>query len=171
MVGVVHWGTSEWTGAQLRELASLCERRGYTPPQVEQPQYNLLSRDKFEKDVAPAARELGMGTVVWSPLASGILSGKYDQGLPVGSRLDRIDWLRDGLLIDEKLAKVRRFRDLAEQCSTTRSRLAIAWAMGHPSVSSVILGATTVEQLQENLSALNTACDSDIRAAMEEIFV
>ena len=168
---ILYWGTSEWTGAQLRELAALCERRGYTPPQVEQPQYNLLTRDKFENDVAPATRELGMGTVVWSPLASGVLSGKYDQGLPVGSRLDRIDWLRDGLLVDEKLAKVRRFRDLAERSSTTRSRLAIAWAMKHPSVSSVILGATTVEQLQENLSALNPACGSDLRAAMEELFL
>jgi voltage-dependent potassium channel beta subunit len=167
---ILYWGTSEWTGTQLRDVAAWCDKRGHTPPQVEQPQYNLLSRDKFEKDVAPAAKDLGMGTVIWSPLASGVLSGKYDQGIPEGSRLDRIPWLRDGLLVEEKLAKVRRFGELAARFSTTRSQLAIAWAMGHPTVSSVILGATSVEQLQENLSALHTACSSDLRSELEELF-
>ena len=167
---VLYWGTSEWTGNQLRDLATWCDRRGHTPPQVEQPQYNLLTRQKFENDVAPAAQHLGMGTVVWSPLASGVLSGKYDQGIPAGSRLDRIEWLRDGLLVDEKIAKVRRFRDLAERYGSSRSRLSIAWAMGHPAVSSVILGATNVEQLQENLSALSTECTSELRDELEALF-
>lgn len=167
---VLYWGTSEWSGEQLRQVASWCERQHRTAPQVEQPQYNLLTRSKFEQDVAPTARSLGMGTVVWSPLASGMLTGKYDQGVPAGTRLDRIGWLKEGLVTEANLAKVRAFAAVATREGISRTQLAIAWAMAHPAVSSVILGATSMAQLQENLGALQVRPVEQMRAELDHIF-
>ena len=167
---VLYWGTSEWTGAQLRDVHALTSKRGWDGPVVEQPQYSLLARRKFEDDVRPAAVSLGMGLVVWSPLASGVLTGKYDDGIPAGSRLDRIEWLRESVLAEENRERVRRFADVANDLGTSRARLALAWALKQPGVSSVITGASTLEQLDENLAALDVVIDDATAARLAGLF-
>ena len=167
---VLYWGTSEWTGAQIREAHAIADRRNAYGPQVEQPQYSLLVRDKVEGDVLPAARETGMGLVVWSPLASGLLTGKYDDGVPVGSRLAKIDWLRDQLRTDDRLQKVRAFGGIAKEAGVSRTQLALAWAASRDGVSSVILGATSLEQLRENLGSLSVTIDDALRTRIETLF-
>ena len=167
---ILYWGTSEWTGEQLRQVSQYCDSRFIYRPQVEQPQYSLLAREKFERDVAPTTASLGMGTVVWSPLASGVLTGKYDRGVPPGSRLEQIEWLRDGLLTEAKLSPVRAFAAKAAAWNVSRTKLALAWAMSHSAVSSVILGATSVEQLVENLGALQVKLDSGAKAELDQLF-
>lgn len=167
---VVYWGTSEWTGAQLRQAHALArEWRAYAP-QVEQPQYSLLARGRFEGDVLPACEELGMGTVVWSPLASGLLSGKYAQGIPVGSRLEKHTWLHRALLKEENLQRVARYSELCGRYDLSPTQVALAWAADRWGVSSVILGATTEEQLLENLGALDLSLDGALREELEQIF-
>ncbi len=167
---ILHWGTSEWSGAQLRDVYALCERRGWDPPTVEQPQYSLLARTRFETDVRPAAAALGMGLVVWSPLASGVLTGKYDDGIPPGSRLERLEFLRESFLGDEQRRRVKAFADVAARCGTTRARLAVAWALKQQGVSSVILGATTQAQLDENLAALGVSVDDAVADELAKLF-
>jgi voltage-dependent potassium channel beta subunit len=167
---VLYWGTSEWTGAQIREAHRIADRRNAYAPQVEQPQCSLLVRRKFETDVLPAVTDCGMGTVVWSPLASGLLTGKYDDGLPPGSRLARIDWLRDQLRTADRLARVREFAGVAREAGTSRTALALAWAAAQPGVSSVILGATSVAQLLENLASLDVKVDDALRTRLDAVF-
>lgn len=167
---VLYWGTSEWTGAQIQKAHAIADRRNLYAPQVEQPQYSLLFRDRFEKDTAPMAQDLGMGTVVWSPLASGVLTGKYDKGVPANTRLSQIDWLREKLMKEENLARVRAFGERAASLGVNRTQLALAWAASHPAVSSVILGATTLDQLAENLSALSVKIPDDLRAELDKLF-
>lgn len=167
---VLYWGTSEWTSNQLRDAHDLCWRGGYYRPQVEQPQYSLLARDKFERDTLPAARELGMGLVVWSPLASGLLTGKYDDGLPPESRLGKIDWLRESWHTSDRIERVRRFKSIADRIGHSRTRLALAWAARQPDVSSVILGATSVDQLNENLGALEIEITPELLVELDELF-
>lgn len=167
---ILYWGTSEWTGAQLRQAAAVCDRRNLHFPAVEQPQYSLLARGRFENDVAPVCQDLGMGTVVWSPLASGVLSGKYDNGIPPDSRLARMDWLKDSLYREDKLEKVRAFRERADSLGVSRSELALAWAAQHPSVSSVILGASRLEQLNENLRAVALNIPQSMKADLDALF-
>jgi aryl-alcohol dehydrogenase-like predicted oxidoreductase len=167
---VLYWGTSEWSGAQLRDVHALANKRGFDAPVVEQPQYSLLARQRFEQDVRPAATSLGMGLVVWSPLASGVLTGKYDDGIPLGSRLEKLEWLRETFLSDEKIAKVKQFAELAKERGTSRTRLALAWALRQPGVSSVILGATTLAQLEENLAALDDLVDDELDARLQGLF-
>ncbi len=167
---VLYWGTSEWTGAQLREANELAQSHNLYRPQVEQPQYSLLVRDVVEQDVAPAAESYGMGLVVWSPLASGLLTGKYDDGVPDGSRLSRLDWLRDMVRTDESLARVRQFKQVADAAGCSRTQLALAWTAAQPGISSVITGASSVDQLEHNLGALNVEITDDIRTQLNEIF-
>jgi voltage-dependent potassium channel beta subunit len=167
---ILYWGTSEWTGAQLRDAHAAADRRLLDGPVVEQPQYSLLARKKFETDVRPSAQALGMGLVVWSPLASGVLSGKYDDGIPAGSRLDRIAWLQEGFLSPDNMLRVRAFKDIANDVGVSRSCLALAWALHQPSVSSVILGATSLGQLQENLGALDVQMTTELSARISNLF-
>lgn len=167
---ILHWGTSEWTGAQMRDAHAAAARRNADAPVVEQPQLSLLVRRKVETDVAPAAKELGMGLVVWSPLASGLLTGKYDDGVPPGSRLAKIEWLRDQVRTEANLARVRAFGKLAAEAGTTRTKLALAWCAAQDGVSSVILGATSVGQLAENLSAAEVTLDPALRAQLDALF-
>jgi voltage-dependent potassium channel beta subunit len=169
---VLYWGTSEWSGERLREAHRLAREWRAHPPQVEQPQHSLLARGRFEWDVLHACLELGMGTVLWSPLASGLLSGKYEEGIPAGSRLDNpgMEWLRRTLLKEENRERVRRFGELARGAGLDRAQLALAWAADRFGVSSVILGATNEEQLLANLGALELRLDENLRAALEEIF-
>jgi voltage-dependent potassium channel beta subunit len=152
---VLYWGTSEWRAAQIAEAYGLAERFGAYPPAVEQPHYNMLVRRIVESELAPAAEALGFGMVAWSPLRSGFLSGKYNAGRPNGARLVRkeYDWLR-GILTDENLEKSRALASLAAGLGVTQAQLAIGWLLRLPQVSSVITGATSVAQLEENVRAI-----------------
>lgn len=167
---ILYWGTSEWTGAQIQQAIDLCERHNLYKPQVEQPQYNLLVRHKVEQDVLPVAERNGLGLVVWSPLASGLLTGKYDEALPDDSRLARIDWLRDNWYKGEMIAAVRALKPIADGLGLTRAQLAIAWTLRQPGVSSAITGATKPAQLEETLKAVNVTLDAETLARVDEIF-
>jgi voltage-dependent potassium channel beta subunit len=167
---VLYWGTSEWSGEFLRQVHALCGEKNYYRPQVEQPQYNLLERSKFETETRDVALRHGMGLVVWSPLASGLLTGKYDEGFPAGARLSEIEWLREGVVTEESLKKVRRFKALADELGCTRAQLALAWLLRQEGISSVITGATRVEQLRENLRSLAVKIPAEINRKIEEIF-
>lgn len=159
---VLYWGTSEWSAAEIKDAQRLCAQHNFHAPIVEQPQYNLLHRQRVEREYAPLFQPpVGMGTTIWSPLASGLLTGKYNQGMPADSRLNSPDlaWLRDRLLSptarEKTLAAVAALGAIAQEMETTLPRLAIAWCLKNPHVSSVILGASRVEQLRENLGALD----------------
>lgn len=167
---ILYWGTSEWTGDQLRRVNALAEPAHLYAPQVEQPQFSLLARERFERDVRPAALDLGMGLVVWSPLASGMLTGKYDDGVPADTRFSRMDWLRDRYLVKDVIERVKRFKAVADSLGTTRTKLALAWAAAQPGVSSVILGATSEAQLDENLAAHDLELDENVMAKLDAIF-
>lgn len=160
---VLYWGTSEWSAAELREAHRICTEQNLHAPVVEQPQYNLFHRARFEKEYGPLYKSPGLGTTIWSPLASGILTGKYTSGVPKNSRLDSpgMEWLRDMILNDPaakaKIAAVPKLAAIADDLGTSLPQLAIAWCLKNPNVSSVILGASRVEQLNENLGALALA--------------
>lgn len=157
---VLYWGTSEWSAVELRQAHAACTRLGLHAPIVEQPQYNLFHRARVEKEYASLYDSPGLGTTIWSPLASGILTGKYNDGVPKGTRLDApgMEWLRDSILQDpaarKKIGAVPAVAAIAAELGTSLPRLAIAWCLKNPRVSSVILGASRVEQLQENLGSL-----------------
>lgn len=167
---ILYWGTSEWTDTQLLEAHHLCEKRNLYRPQVEQPLYNLIERTRFENDIQPVAEKTGMGIVTFSPLASGFLTGKYDAGIPEGTRMSRIGWLKEQILTETNLARMVKFRSFAEEIGYPRSQLALAWTASQPGVSSVILGATRREQLSENLKALNVKITGEIHERLIEIF-
>jgi voltage-dependent potassium channel beta subunit len=150
---VFYWGTSEWSAAQYEEAVRTAREIGATPPSVEQPQYNLLHRRRFEIEYAPLFERHGMGATIWSPLYSGILTGKYDQGIPKGSRLDLIEWLRESRTA-KNLERARAVGEAARELGCTPAQLAIAWCLKNPRVSSVLLGVSRLEQLEENLGAL-----------------
>ncbi len=167
---ILYWGTSEWTGAQIQDALNICERYNLYKPQVEQPQYNLLVRDKVENDVLPLAEERGIGLVVWSPLASGFLTGKYDNGIPEGSRLDLEEWLRGRLLQDKTIEVVKNFKTIADELGVSRSQLAIAWTLRQPGVTSAITGATKVSQLEETLKAIDLKLDAEVLGKIDAVF-
>lgn len=158
---VLYWGTSEWSAVQLQEAFRLCTTHNLHAPITEQPQYSLFHRTRVEKEYAPLYRDHGLGTTIWSPLASGLLTGKYNTGIPKDSRLSApgMEWLRDMVLNDPetpaKLAVVPKLAALAAELGTTLPRLGVAWCLKNPQVSSVILGASRPEQLTENLGALD----------------
>jgi len=153
---VFYWGTSEWSAADIDAAHKIARENHLTPPVMEQPEYNLFARERVEVEYAPLYRDFGMGTTTWSPLASGILSGKYNDGIPKGSRLDlpHMAWLREKVLDGNVIAKVRALAPIAEEVGATMAQLAIAWCLKHPNVSTVITGASRPEQVTENLKAL-----------------
>jgi voltage-dependent potassium channel beta subunit len=152
----LYWGTSEWSGVEVREAWDIADRHHLHKPVVEQPQFNLLWRDRVEKEYAPLYDSIGLGLTTWSPLASGLLSGKYLDGVPEGSRasLPGYEWLRHQLTDVDRNRKVAALRDIAEELECTLAQLSIAWCLTNPHVSSVITGASRVEQVHENLAAL-----------------
>lgn len=157
---VLYWGTSEWSAAQLTECFKLCDQHNLHAPVTEQPQYNLLHRSRVEKEYAPLFKTRGLGTTIWSPLASGLLTGKYNDGIPKDSRLDTkgMEWLRDAVMghgSKAKFAAIKKLAAVAASLDTTLPRLGIAWCLKNPNVSTVILGASRPEQLVENLGALD----------------
>jgi voltage-dependent potassium channel beta subunit len=149
---VLHWGTSEWRGGQIAHAVGVARQWGLYPPAVEQPQYHMFKRDVVETELLEAVHQHGIGVVTWSPLASGILTGKYNDGIPAGSRLDRQEWLRRNLTQD-KIDKVRQLTAVAKELDTNVAQLALAWLLRLPEVSSVITGASHVSQVHENLKA------------------
>lgn len=165
---VLYWGTSVWSGAQLREAYALCERYGLYPPQVEQPQYSMLYRHHFETDILPTASQLGVGLVLWSPLAFGMLTGKYDEGVPADSRFAREDWAKERMMTEENIQRVRNLKPIADELGVSRAQLALAWTLRHPGVSSAIMGATKVSQLEDNLKAADLKLSDDVLRAIEQ---
>ena len=171
---VLYWGTSEWSAEEITTAHEVARAQQLTPPSMEQPQYNLFHRERVEKEYAPLYGDVGMGTTIWSPLASGVLSGKYHRGIPGDSRLNLrgYEWLRDKLETAEgrrRLAAVEKLAAIARELGMSVSQLAIAWCLKNPHVSTVILGASRLEQLQENLGALAQASKlvPDVMARIE----
>ncbi len=156
---VLYWGTSEWSAAQINEAANVARELGLPLPTMEQPQYNMFVREKVEKEFAPLYGDIGMGTTIWSPLASGLLTGKYNSGDPGDTRmsLKGYEWLKERMSNDEakrQLETVKALGSLASDLGTNLPRLALAWCLRNPNVSTVIMGASRVEQLEDNLGAL-----------------
>jgi voltage-dependent potassium channel beta subunit len=156
---VLYWGTSEWPAAAIREAHKVARTHHLHAPTMEQPQYNLLHRERVELEYAPLYGEWGMGTTIWSPLASGLLTGKYNEGVPADARLaqEGYTWLQRSVLGDSasgRVERARKFTQVANELGVVPASLAIAWCLRNPHVSSVILGATKKEQLLQNLVAL-----------------
>ena len=153
-----YWGTSEWSAAQIMRADGIARQYGLTPPSMEQPQYNMFARERFEKEYAILYRELGYGTTIWSPLASGLLTGKYNNGIPKESRaaLKGYEWLQQGIT-EERIAKVRLLEPIAQELGCSLAQLGLAWCLKNPNVSTVITGASRAEQVHENMKALEVA--------------
>ncbi len=156
---VLYWGTSEWPAEKIREAHAVAAREHLHAPTMEQPQYNLLHRERVETEYAPLYGEFGMGTTVWSPLASGLLTGKYADGVPAGSRLTlpNYQWLRERYDLSPgsaDMTHIARLAAIARELGMTPAQFALAWCLKNPQVSTVMLGATRVSQLEENLGAL-----------------
>lgn len=166
---VLYWGTSEWSGEQIREAHDLCQRYGLYPPQVEQPQYSMLRRERFEGEILPAAESLGMGLVVFSPLGMGMLTGKYDDGIPQDSRFSREEWAARRYVNDENVARVRKLKPIAESLGISRAQLALAWTLRLPAVSSAIIGATRPSQIHDNAAAADVTLTPEVIEAIEGI--
>jgi len=172
---VLYWGTSEWPAEAIHEAHRVaCENHFYAPV-VEQPQYNLLHRARVEVEYAPLYSAYGMGTTIWSPLFSGLLTGKYNDGIPADSRIAQpgYEWLRGGILGqgNERIDKVRALQPIADELGVELAQLAIAWCLLNPNVSTVMLGASKVEQLEKNLDALDVLprIDKPMQLRLEQI--
>jgi voltage-dependent potassium channel beta subunit len=170
---ILYWGTSQWSGAEIMEAHRVSQQNGLIGPVVEQPQYNMFERYKMEMDYAPVFRNVGLGTTIWSPLAAGFLTGKYLEGIPEGSRLGiaGFEWLKDRWLQEAKVEVLRKLVALAQRLDVSMSSLAIAWTIRNPHVTTAILGATRVEQLEENLKALEVVplLTPDVMAEIDTI--
>ncbi len=157
-----YWGTSEWSAEEIRQAYEVARREHLVPPTMEQPQYNMLRRERVEKEFARLYDDVGLGLTTWSPLASGVLTGKYNDGIPTGSRLDTegYGWLKKRIEGEEgeaALDKVRHLQPVAEGLGCTQAQLALAWCLKNPNVSTVITGASRPEQVEENMQALDVA--------------
>lgn len=157
-----YWGTSEWSAQQIAEATRLAEKHNLIAPVAEQPQYNAFHRERFEVEFKPLFEQFGYGTTIWSPLASGLLTGKYNDGIPEGSRFatnkDFFENTVKSLQTDEgkaKIEKVKKLTKIAERLGGNTSQLALAWAASNPNVSTVILGATKIDQIHDNIKALD----------------
>lgn len=151
-----YWGTSEWSAAEIMRADAVARQYGLTPPTMEQPQYNMFARERFEKEYAPLYTELGYGTTIFSPLASGLLTGKYNDGIPTDSRaaLEGYEWLQRGIT-PERIEKVRQLQPVASELDCSLAQLALAWCLKNPHVSTVITGASRAAQVTENMKALD----------------
>jgi voltage-dependent potassium channel beta subunit len=152
----LYWGTSEWSAAEIIAAIEIAERHHLHKPVMEQPQYNMFTRQKFEVEYARLFKDYGYGSTIWSPLASGLLTGKYNNGIPEGSRgnLPGYEWLRDQLTNQNAIEKVRQLQTIAASLGVTTAQMALAWCLKNPNVSSVITGASRVEQVHENMKAM-----------------
>ena len=169
---ILYWGTSEWSAADIMRAYAIAREYDLVPPRMEQPQYNMLHRERVEKEYLPLYREIGLGTTIWSPLASGLLTGKYNNGLPPDTRalLKGYEWLREHVIIPQNVEKVKKLQPIATELGVTMAQLALAWCLKNPNVSTVITGASRPEQVSENMKAIEIVpkLNSD---AMERIDV
>lgn len=170
---ILYWGTSEWTGVEIMEAHRIAEKYRLIGPTMEQPQYNLFERIKVESEYTEIYKNVGLGTTIWSPMAAGLLSGKYNNGIPKDSRfaMEGFEWLRDRWITEDKLAKVKLLANVANELGISIAVLSIAWCLKNQNVSTAILGATKVEQLEENLKASDalTLLSGDIMEKIETI--
>jgi voltage-dependent potassium channel beta subunit len=168
-----YWGTSEWSAEQIMQAHSIARREHLVPPLMEQPQYNMMHRERVEKEYARLYEEIGLGTTIWSPLASGLLTGKYNNGIPEGTRvsLSGYEWLRERFEDEEtqkQIAQVRELTQVANKLGCSTAQLAIAWCLKNPNVSTVITGASKASQVVENMKSLEFVDKLD-HEVMEEI--
>jgi len=170
----LYWGTSEWSASEIVQAIEIAERHHLHKPVVEQPQYNMFERKRFTGNYVRFYKDYGYGTTIWSPLASGLLTGKYQGGIPKDSRgaLKGYDWLKEHLKDKEKLAKVAALEPITKELGCTLSQLALAWCLKNPFVSTVITGASRVEQVHENMKASDVVdrITPEILARIDEIF-
>ena len=154
---ILYWGTSEWNASEIMEAHLVARQNHLIAPLMEQPQYNMFTREKMEKEYLHLFKHHGLGTTIWSPLASGVLSGKYLDGFPEGTRLgaEGLEWLKDRWVREDLLSKTKKLKTIADNLKTTLPKLSLAWCLKNPNVSTVILGASKVYQLQENLGAID----------------
>ncbi|WP_428235155.1 potassium channel beta subunit family protein [Gracilimonas sp.] len=173
----LYWGTSEWSADQIRKAYDFARENHLRPPLMEQPEYNMFKRDKVEKEFSALYEDIGLGTTIWSPLASGLLTGKYNDGIPEGSRLDleKYSWLRKKLLESEegkaKLRKVANLAAVSDEIGVPMPQLALAWCLNNENVSTVITGASTVEQVEQNMKTMDILdkVDEGVMSKIEEI--
>ena len=170
---ILYWGTSEWHAAEIMEAHRVASQLNLIGPVVEQPQYNLLERDKMEAEYLMVFKTVGMGTTIWSPLATGLLTGKYNDGMPEGARLglEGFEWLKERWMVEDKLEKVRKLKTISDELGTSQATLSIAWCLKNPFVTTVILGATKKEQLVENLKSLELVdkIDEEVMKRIDDI--
>ena len=170
---ILYWGTSEWSAQEIMEAHMAARQLNLIPPAMEQPQYNMFHREKVEVEFSQIYKTVGLGTTIWSPLASGVLTTKYLDKFPEGTRLgmEGLEWLKERSLSEERLNKVRELKKLAEELDTTVPRLAIAWCLNNPNVSTVILGGSKVSHLHENFKALDDVAKitDEVNEQIEEI--
>ncbi len=171
-----YWGTSEWSATEIMEAYGVARREHLIPPTMEQPQYHMFHRQKVESEFLRLYREIGLGTTIWSPLASGLLTGKYNHGIPKGSRLDLegYDWLKvrlDDETWKKNFSKLNDLDKIAKELGGTLAQLAIAWCLKNPNVSTVITGASKADQVRENMKALEIyrQIDDEVMRCIDEI--
>jgi len=169
----IYWGTSEWSAGEIRAAWLIADKYGWHKPQVEQPQYNLFEREKVENEFSRLYEDIGIGLTTWSPLASGMLTGKYVDGIPKDSRgaLNGYDWLKNSLTNQERIEKVKKLMPIAKELGCTMAQLAIAWCAKNPNVTTVMTGASRVEQVKENMKAIEVLPKlvPDVMAQIDEI--
>ncbi len=169
----LYWGTSEWSAAEIMEARNICELHHLIKPIMEQPHYNMFVRNKIENEFLHLFQHKGMGTTIWSPLASGLLSGKYSQGMPEGTRLsdETLAWLKESTVNEDRLLKTQKLQIIANDLHLSLPVLALSWCLKNPNVSTVILGATKVKQLEENLTAIDkyTMLNAEIMEAIDAV--
>ncbi|MES2331985.1 MAG: aldo/keto reductase [Bacteroidota bacterium] len=170
---ILYWGTSQWSAAEIMEAHRVAHQYHLIAPTVEQPQYNMFERFKMEQDYLPVFKNVGLGTTIWSPLAAGFLTGKYNNGIPEDSRLaiEGFDWLKNRWIQDAKLEKAKKLATLADELGVSLAALSIAWTIKNPNVTTAILGATKPDQLIQNLKALDalTLLTDDVLVKIEGI--
>lgn len=169
----IYWGTSEWSAMEIATAIEIAERLHLHKPVVEQPEYNLFHRERFEVEYARLFADYGYGSTTWSPLASGLLTGKYNNGIPEGSRasIKNYDWLTEKVTDQNAISKVKKLEKIADELGVSLAQMSIAWLLKNPNVSTVITGASKIEQMRENLKAMDVVdqLTPDVMAKIEEI--
>ncbi|RTR27729.1 aldo/keto reductase family protein [Deinococcus radiophilus] len=165
----LYWGTSMWPAARIAQAVEFARAHGLHAPVVEQPEYSMIARERVESEILPYTESAGVGLVVWSPLAMGLLTGKYDNGVPEGARLGENENWAKKFLTEENVQKVRDLRPIADDLGLTRAQLALAWILRQKGVSSVITGATKVQQIEDTVKAGGVRLTDDVIARIDDI--
>jgi voltage-dependent potassium channel beta subunit len=167
---ILYWGTSEWPAAKIQEAVDVAHANCWHPPAVEQPEYSLLRRHRVEQELFPASAKTGIGLVVWSPLAQGLLTGKYDEGISEDTRFARLPQFTQRLWSERNVDRVKKMKAVADGVGLTRAQLALAWVLSKRQVTSAITGVTRLEQLEENLKAAEAQIAPETISVLEELF-